>query len=68
MSKRKPEPNDVAHSPDVEQTPPEAYPGQRAFEGAVDMMFANATPPDPTKRKPRRKTRSRRGQEVERRR
>lgn len=60
MPKHKPPPDDVAHSPDAEKIPPETYPGQRAFEGAARQMFANATPPDPSKRKPRRKTKARR--------
>ena len=54
MPKRKPDTN-VVSSPDVE--PPEAYPGQRPFEGAVDAILANATPPDPLKRKLRKKAR-----------
>lgn len=54
MPKHKPKPDtDTVPSPDV--ATPEAYPGQRVFEGAVDTMFANATPPDPLKRKPRKK-------------
>ena len=53
MPKRKCE-SDAVHSPDVE---PEVYPGQRAFEGAVGLMFANATPPNLLKRKPRKKAR-----------
>ena len=53
MPKRKCETDAVA-SPDVK---PEDYPGQRAFEGAADLMFANATPPDPLKRKSRKRVR-----------
>ena len=57
MPKRKPELDTVVHSPDLEPTPAEDYPYQKEFEGAVRRMFANATPPDPLKRKPRKKVR-----------